>query len=64
MRTEQKDLREQVKLCKVYHNISYKYWSEQIGVTKNAFYNWLHEQYDLSESKAEELEDLVIDILV
>ena len=63
LRINQKDLREQVKLCKVFHNVSYIYFAEQLEITKNSFYNWLYEQYNLSESKAEELEELVTEFL-
>ena len=63
MKTNQKDLREQVKLCKVVHNVSYIYFAEQLEITKNSFYNFMHEQYNLSESKAEELEELVTEFL-
>lgn len=56
-------LREKVKLCKVYHNTTYKFFAEYLGITTNSIYNWLHKQYNLSEQKANELEDFVSDIL-
>lgn len=63
LRINQKNLREQVKLCKVFHNVSYIYFAEQLEITKNSFYNFMHEQYNLSESKAEELEEIVTEFL-
>ena len=63
LRINQKDLREQVKLCKVFHNVSYIYFAEQLEITKNSLYNFRHEQYNRSESKAEELEELVTEFL-
>lgn len=63
MRRNQENLRKQVKLCKVFHDVNYIYWSEQLEITKNSFYNWLHNQYDFSEARAAELEDLIKEII-
>ena len=63
MVNKQKDLIEQVKLAKVYSGYSYKYFAECIKVTDKSFYNWLQGQYNLSYSKAYELEEIVADIL-
>ena len=59
----QDNLREKVKLCKIYHDTSYKWFAEYLGITRNSMYNWLHKQYDFSEYKANELDDIVTDLL-
>lgn len=49
----QDDLRLQVKLAKAMNDSdwSYKNMSEVIGISQNAFYNWLNGAYDLSRNK-------------
>lgn len=42
---------------------SYKNMSEVIGISQNAFYNWLNGAYDLSRNKQGELQSLVSDIM-
>jgi len=50
--TKQDKLRKQVKLAKALNDDwSYKSMSEVIGISFNAFYNWLHGFYDLSNAK-------------
>lgn len=36
--------------------------AEVIDITPNAFYNWLARYYDLSNSKAKDLESLIADL--
>ena len=58
------NLREKVKLCKVYNpEWSYKQIAEVIEVTPHAFYNWLHGYYELSRHKEIELEGLLADLM-
>ena len=57
-------LRQNVKLAKALNNDwSYKNMSEVIGISVNAFYNWLNGAYDLSNYKQRQLESLVSDLM-
>ena len=52
-------LRQEVKLIKVYYNVSYKTLAEQLGIKTKSFYNWLHGEYDFSERTAEKLHEIL-----
>lgn len=52
-------LRQEVKLIKVYQNVSYKTLAEQLGIKTKSFYNWLHGEYDFSERTAEKLHEIL-----
>jgi hypothetical protein len=57
-------LRTQIKLVKVYHNdIYYKDFANYLNIAEHSFYNWLNGYYELSYQKAQELQDIVIDLL-
>ena len=38
-------------------------FAEVIGVTQNAFYNWLNGYYELSDKKVSDLETLLCDLI-
>lgn len=52
-------LRQEVKLLKVYKNISYRQLAEQLGIKTKSFYNWLHGEYSFSDRTAERLHSIV-----
>lgn len=57
-------LREKTKIAKATNDdIFYKDFAEYLDMNINSFYNWLNGAYDLSETKARKLEDIVIDLL-
>lgn len=59
MSQNQDILRERVKLAKVYHQINYKWFAEEMGLQTNSFYNWLRSAYEFGKNRAEELEELL-----
>ena len=49
-------LRQQVKLLKVYQNISYKEIAEEyLDISSNSFYHWLNGYYDFGINKLTQL---------
>ena len=60
----QDKLRQQVRLAKALNDDwTFKAMSEVIGISPNAFYNWLLSSYNLSSAKQKELKSLVDDLL-
>lgn len=55
-------LRQEVKLLKVYKNVSYRQLAEQLGIKTKSFYNWLHGEYDFSERTANKLHNICMDL--
>ena len=56
-------LRQEVKLLKVYKNISYKDLSQYLGIKTKSFYNWLHGEYDFRERTADKLHNICMDLM-
>lgn len=52
-------LRKDVKLLKALQGISYKEMASYVEITSNAFYNWLRNQYELSENKQKMLREVI-----
>lgn len=52
-------LRQEVKLLKVYKNVSYKQLAEDLGIKTKSFYNWLHGEYSFSDKTAERLHNIL-----
>ena len=52
-------LRKKVRYLKAEHNISYKEVSQYLDIRKSSMYNWLRNQYDLSDQKALRLEEII-----
>lgn len=45
------ELRKKVKLLKALQGVSYKELASYLEIQTNSLYNWLRNQYDLSEEK-------------
>lgn len=57
-------LRKQVKLAKACNDwLFYKDLAETLEISVNGFWNWLSGQYELSNPKARQLQDIVIDLI-
>lgn len=52
-------LRKEVKLLKVFQDISYKEIAELLEIRTDSFYNWLCGYYDLGNKKQERLLDII-----
>ena len=52
-------LRKEVKLLKVFQDISYKEIAELLEIRTDSFYNWLCVYYDLGNKKQERLLDII-----
>lgn len=57
------ELRKQVKMLKALQGISYKEIASYLDIKTNSLYNWLRNQYDLSEEKQKLLRQ-IIEILI
>ena len=55
----QQNLRKQVKMLKALQNISYTEIAELLEISRSAMYNWLKEQYNLSQTKANRLQEII-----
>lgn len=55
-------LRKQVKILKALQNISYKEIAEYLEINQNSFYNFINGQYNLSQEKAERLQEIIINL--
>jgi predicted DNA-binding protein YlxM (UPF0122 family) len=55
----QQNLRKQVKMLKALQNISYTEIAELLEISRSAMYNWLKEQYNLSQTKADRLQEII-----
>ena len=55
-------LRQQVRLLKVYKNISYKDVAQKLGIKTKSLYNWLHGEYDFSVNTANRLRYIIQDL--
>ena len=55
-------LRKQVKILKALENISYKEIAEYLEINQNSFYNFINGQYNLSQEKAERLQEIIINL--
>lgn len=59
----QNKLREDIKITKALNDDLYFYhFAEMIGVEKHSFYNFLHGEYELSEQKARQLQNIINDL--
>lgn len=56
------NLRKQVKILKALQNISYKEIAEYLEINQNSFYNFINGQYNLSQEKAERLQEIIINL--
>ena len=52
-------LREEVKKIKLYRNIPYCYFAEQLKIHRNSFYNFMKGYYNLSADKIEALQSII-----
>ena len=52
-------LSKEVKLLKVFQDISYKEIAELLEIRTDSFYNWLCGYYDLGNKKQERLLDII-----
>ena len=55
-------LRNEVKLLKVYKDVSYKQIAQLLGIKAKSFYNWLHGEYNFSEHTAEKLHSICMEM--
>mgnify|MGYP003303045899 CR=1 FL=1 len=55
-------LRKEVKLLKALQGISYTEMAEYLEIKKNSFYNWIHGDYNLSEEKQRQLNDIITNL--
>lgn len=61
---DQDILRKEVKLAKACNDwLYYKDLADTLELHEHSFYNWLNQEYKLSEAKARKLEDIVIDLI-
>lgn len=61
---KQDDLRKKVKLAKACNDwLYYKELAETLEMADHSFYNWLNGNYEISSSKASQLEDIIIDLI-
>lgn len=61
---QQDKLRRQVKFAKACNDwLYFKDLAETLEITDHSFYNWLNGEYELSSSKAAQLEDIVINLI-
>ena len=57
-------LRKKVKLAKACNDwLYYKDLAETLEMANHSFYNWLNGEYELSSQKAEQLNDIVVDLI-
>ena len=57
------EIRKLVKLAKAKNDdIFYRDFADYLNISRNGFYNWLKGYYDLSNSKAEKLLEVVIEL--
>ena len=55
-------LRKQTKIAKALNeDFTYKAFAEALNITDHSFYNWLKGYYNLSHTKAEYLQSIVIE---
>ena len=60
---EQEKIRKLVKIAKALNDdIYYKDFADYIDVSEHGFYNWLNGYYNLSKSKLDKLEDVVVEL--
>lgn len=55
----QNELRKNVRMLKALQDISYKELCSYINIKESSMYNWLREQYDLSQTKSSQLEEII-----
>ena len=53
------ELRKQVKMLKALQGVSYKEVASYLGIKTNSLYNWLRNQYDLSDEKQKLLRQII-----
>ncbi len=53
------EMRKKVKLIKAIQGISYKEIASYLDIKLNSFYNWLRGQYELSDERINQLEDVI-----
>lgn len=56
---EQDNLRKRVRILKALQSVSYKEVSEYLEIHTNSFYNWIKGYYNLSEEKANRLNEIL-----
>ena len=56
---EQNELRKRVRMLKALQDISYKEIAVYLEISKSAMYNWLRNQYDLSEKREIRLKEIL-----
>ena len=52
-------IRKRAKMLKATQNVSYKELADYLEISQSSMYNWLHCQFDLSEERAERLEEII-----
>ena len=55
-------LRKEVKLLKALQGISYTEMAEYLVIKMKSFYNWIHGDYNLSEEKQRQLNDIITNL--
>lgn len=61
---QQEILRKQVRLAKACNEwLYYKDLAETLDIHEHSFYNWLNGEYELSNRKADILQDIVINLI-
>ena len=53
------DQRAQVRMLKVFKNVSYASIADELGINHTSFYNWLRGQYHFSHDRAVELQNII-----
>lgn len=53
------ELRKQVKMLKALQGVSYKEVASYLDIKTNSLYNWLRNQYDLSDEKQKLLRQII-----
>lgn len=59
---DQQEMRKRAKILKATQNVSYKELAEYLEISRSSMYNWLHCQFDLSEVRAERLEEIICNL--
>lgn len=56
------ELRKKVKEMKAFQDISYKTFSEYLGMNRGSFYNWVKGYYNLGDEKQKKLQEIIDNI--
>ena len=60
----QEEMRKKVKMAKAMNDdVYYKDFANYLCISQNSFYNWLKGYYNLSNKKADKLEEVIVDLI-